>query len=155
MRVCLFISLVALLSACHERATPGAAATAGLSDGRHCYAHFSEEDTIQLTLVATRSTLVGHIKFSALGGTDRTDGPIEGAMHGDTLLADYWLEANGQRSPVAAPVAFLRRGNTFIEGFGDLAMHEGKFTFKSLKAIHFDTTRILRPTDCPELPPAY
>jgi len=150
-----YIFSLSLLMGCREGADSHRSVKISDFHDVQCYAHYSDDDTIQLSLTSTQPTVVGRIEFSALGGTDRNRGPIQGIMHGDTLVADYWLEYHGERSTIAAPVAFLRQGNQFIEGFGDIEEHDGKFKFKRLSAVRFDTTRILRPTTCLELPKAY
>ncbi|TGE25163.1 hypothetical protein E5K00_08185 [Hymenobacter aquaticus] len=116
---------------------------------QHCYAHYSDEDTISLSLRITSSAVTGYIRYNA--GPDRNQGRIQGQMHGDTLLASYRLEINGQLSQTAAPVAFLRQSNGFVEGFGDIKESEGLFTFKTREAIWFDPNRVLTPVVCSEV----
>ena len=119
-----------------------------------CYAHYSEEDSSVLRLAALAPAVRGRFTFLTADHSDGTDGLLRGAMHGDTLLADYWLgeEASG----ISAPVAFLRWRGGWVEGWGDIDITQpGKhFTFKNPTALRYDTTRVFHSCACPPPPAA-
>jgi hypothetical protein len=139
-----------LLVACHETATRTAeapAATTTTPAGPQCYAYTSAKDTVRLTLITTQPTVTGQLSYRYFE-KDRNEGTIRGAMHGDTLRAEYTFQSEGVAS--VREVAFVRRGTGFVEGYGDVVERGGAMVFKQPQALKFDSTTTLAPVPCPK-----
>ncbi len=110
-----------------------------------CYAYQSANDTIMLTLTAAEANVSGNLVY-AYSGKDKNSGTIYGIMKGDTLLADYTFMSEGKSS--VRQVAFLRRNDGFVEGYGDSKMEGGKMLFKNTGALKFGSTMALQKRPC-------
>jgi hypothetical protein len=134
-----------LLAACHEQTTQVPATQPTTSTGPQCYAYTFAKDTVRLTLATTQPTVTGQLTYHYLA-KDRNQGTIQGTMHGDTLLATYTFQSEGIQS--VREVAFVRRGPGFVEGYGNIAEHNGQLIFERPLALQFDTKRVLAPVSC-------
>ncbi|RZL08984.1 MAG: hypothetical protein EOO62_14540 [Hymenobacter sp.] len=149
-----FALTLGLLTACNEQPTQTAgqqqpAATSAAptaTTGPQCYAYTAGKDTVRLTLQTTQPTVTGQLTYNYFE-KDRNRGTIQGTMHGDTLLADYTFQSEGTTS--VRQVAFVRRGQGFIEGYGDIAERNGKTVFEKPHALQFDAKNLLAPAACP------
>lgn len=140
-----------LLAACHEQtpqtAEAPAATAAPAPAGPQCYAYTSAKDTVRLTLTTTQPTVTGQLSYRYFE-KDRNEGTIRGAMHGDTLRAEYTFQSEGVAS--VREVAFVRRGTGFVEGYGDVIERGGAMVFKQPQALKFTSTTTLAPVPCPK-----
>jgi hypothetical protein len=140
-----------LLAACREQAPQTAEAPATTAAptpaGPQCYAYISGKDTVRLTLTTTQPTVTGQLSYRYFE-KDRNEGTIRGAMHGDTLRAEYTFQSEGVAS--VREVAFLRRGTGFIEGYGDVVERGGAMVFKQTNALRFTSANTLAPVPCPK-----
>ena len=100
-----------------------------------CYAYIKGKDTAELTLITTGIVSTGELAYKWFE-KDKNMGTIEGEMRGDTLVATYTFNSEGQQS--TRQVAFLRRGNQFLEGFGEVEEKDGKIQFKDLSKLDFN-----------------
>src|SRR5688572_15887980 len=110
-----------------------------------CYANQTSNNLVLLKLHTVRPIVSGHLTY-AIMGKDENDGPISGTMRGDTLLADYTFMSAGKRS--VRQVAFLRRGNAFIEGYGDSEQKGDRRIFSNADTLSFNGTMILEEVPC-------
>jgi len=99
-----------------------------------CYAYIKGKDTAELTLITTGIVSTGELSYKWFE-KDRNMGSIEGEMHGDTLIANYTFNSEGQQS--VRQVVFLKKGNQLLEGFGEVEEKNGKTQFKDLKKVDF------------------
>lgn len=140
-----------LLVACREQATQTteapATSAASTPAGPQCYAYRSAKDTVRLTLSTMQPTVTGQLSYRYFE-KDRNEGTIRGAMHGDTLRAEYTFQSEGVAS--VREVAFLRRGAGFVEGYGDVIERGGAMVFKQPQTLKFDSTTTLAPVPCPK-----
>ena len=149
-----FSLALGLLTACHEQASQSAGqqpttatdANSTTPAGPQCYAYTVGKDTVRLTLQTTQPTVTGQLTYNYFE-KDRNQGTIQGTMHGDTLLADYTFQSEGTTS--VRQVAFVRQGQGFIEGYGDIAERNGKTVFEKPHALQFDAKNLLAPAACP------
>jgi hypothetical protein len=145
-RPLLAIGSLALLAACHEQTTQATQEPAvPTPTSAQCYAYRTETDTVRLTLQPTQPTVTGQLAYRYFE-KDRNQGTIRGAMHGDTLLADYTFQSEGRQS--VREVAFLRRDIGFVEGYGPVTEVQGKTIFKLPRTLHFDAKYTLLPVPC-------
>lgn len=99
-----------------------------------CYAYVKGKDTAHLTLITTGIVSTGELNYKWFE-KDRNEGSIEGEMRGDTLVANYNFNSEGKTS--VRQVVFLKKGNQFLEGFGEVEEKDGKMQFKDLKRVDF------------------
>ena len=110
-----------------------------------CYALDNGKDKVAMQIGITNNEVTGDLIYNYFE-KDKNSGTIKGEMHGDTLLATYTFMSEGKVSK--RDVAFLKKGDEIVEGYGsvDPATDEPNFTDRS--AIKFDNTFILKKTDC-------
>lgn len=141
------LALAFIISSCNnqpEKAPPTIQkiSTAHSSD---CYSSFKNNDTIRLTMTIMNDTVMGNLKYS-LFGKDKNDGSIYGHFSGDTLFADYSFMSEGKES--IREIAFLKRGDSLSEGYGDVEEKNGKFIFKNKAGLTFGAGIVLE--KCPD-----
>jgi hypothetical protein len=110
-----------------------------------CYAGVRGKDTVFLKINKNHNTVSGDLEYN-LFEKDQNKGTIEGMMRGDTLLANYTFMSEGMNS--VREVIFLKKGNTLVEGFGDVEEKSGKMIFKNTGGVKFDESVLLKETDC-------
>ena len=71
-------------------------------------------------------------------------------MRGDTLVADYTFNSEGIES--VRQVAFLKKGDQLLEGYGDVEQKDNKTVFKNISTLSFGQSTIFNKTDCKQHP---
>ena len=117
------------------------------SVSEECYRAILKKDTISLSLnIKNGQFSSGNLSYDFYE-KDKNTGTIVGEIKGDTLYADYTFTSEGVSS--VRQVAFLKKGNTYVEGFGDVIDdNKGKVTFKDKKQLKFDGNIVLSKVDC-------
>lgn len=112
-----------------------------------CYRVILKKDTISLTLnIKNGQISSGNLSYNFYE-KDKSEGTLVGEMKGDTLYADYTFMSEGTSS--VREVAFLKKGDAYVEGFGAVVDHnKGKVTFKDKKQLQFDGNVMLSKVDC-------
>lgn len=110
-----------------------------------CYSFIKNRDTAKLTFMSTNGITTGELNYN-LFEKDNNKGIIEGEMRGDTLLVDYTFNSEGKES--VRQVAFLKKGNQLIEGFGDVEEKNGKMIFKNTSTLTFGNSIVFEKVDC-------
>ncbi|RZK10843.1 MAG: hypothetical protein EOO46_09100 [Flavobacterium sp.] len=111
-----------------------------------CYSAIIKKDTISLSLTVKDSSLEkGELHYNFFE-KDKNQGTLTGTFKGDTLFADYTFMSEGKSS--VREVVFLKKGNIFIEGYGDVEEKDNKTVFKDKKKLFFDSKIVLSKTDC-------
>ena len=110
-----------------------------------CYSFIKNKDTAKLTFMSTNGMVTGELSYN-LFEKDSNEGIIEGEMRGDTLLAEYTFNAEGKES--VRQVAFLKKGNQLIEGFGDIEEKNGKTIFKNTSTLSFGNAVVFEKINC-------
>ena len=110
-----------------------------------CYIFVKNNDTIRLSFKVEQNRATGDLTYNFFEKDDNR-GTIEGEMHGDTLYAIYQFQSEGISSE--REVAFLKRGDTMVEGFGEINQELGKSTFKNRKMLYFESNLVLNKTAC-------
>jgi hypothetical protein len=155
-----YLPLLALLAACGPTPPPGRSAsqtydtsnrieksavrTGGqgspgsgrgeLRSGTVCYAGAVGADSIRLTVTHMGPAVKGELAYRP-AEKDRSRGTLSGMMHGDTLLAHYTFQSEGTES--VRQVAFLLRGDSALEGYGNMTERQNRQVFKDVRALHF------------------
>jgi hypothetical protein len=112
---------------------------------QQCYYYITPKDMVSLRFRVTSKVITGNLNY-AFAEKDRNTGMIKGHMNGDTLIADYTFMSEGVQS--VREVAFLKTGDTFTEGYGEMKEENNKLCFMNLKTIRFDSQVVLSKMDC-------
>ena len=110
-----------------------------------CFAYNGRGDTVHLALTSGTGEVNGTLAY-ALAEKDRNSGTLRGGWSGDTLLAVYTFNSEGSIS--MREVAFLRRGQGLVEGYGPLTADGRAFT--SRDSLNFPGGMPLSAVDCSE-----
>ena len=112
-----------------------------------CYLGIMKKDTVSLKLEIKGDQVISGNMSTKYYQKDKNEGTLYGEMKGDTLYADYTFTSEGILS--VRQVAFLKKGDTFVEGFGEVVGDKkGKVNFKDKKALKFDNSTVLKKVDC-------
>jgi len=117
----------------------------GATTSQNCYTYVKGKDTAMLTLLTTGKVSTGELEYKWFE-KDRNKGMIEGEMYGDTLVASYTFNSEGQQS--VRQVAFLKKGDQLLEGTGDVADMNGKVQFKDLSKLSFGKSVVFQKVAC-------
>lgn len=98
----------------------------------NCYGSYTDKDSVFLKIVYQGDRVNGDIVYK-LFEKDKNVGNFEGTLQGDTLFAVYNFVSEGTTS--TREVAFLKKGDTLIEGFG--TMDESGTRFKNKGELDF------------------
>jgi hypothetical protein len=109
-----------------------------------CYESINGKDTVYLNVFDSSKIITGALNYH-FNEKDNNNGTIRGIMNGDTLIADYIFMSEGKAS--MRQVAFLKRANGFIEGYGDVKEQDGKMVFTNVHELEF-TGSVLHKIDC-------
>ena len=111
-----------------------------------CYSYTKNRDTANLELKFAGEEVTGNLSYR-LFEKDRNNGTIAGEIKGDTIIAEYTFASEGAQS--IREVVFLKKGDQWVEGFGDVEEKKGKMTFKNRAALKFSDAITFSKTDCP------
>ena len=113
---------------------------------QECYQGILKKDTMLLSLTIKGNEVTdGKLSYKFFE-KDKNDGTFTGKTSGDTLFAEYTFNSEGQKS--VREVAFLKKGDSYIEGFGDMEEKNGKMQFKDKKKLFFDGKTVLDKIPC-------
>jgi len=121
------------------------ATTAG-GNGQRCFMKQEAGDTFRLKANIANAQVNGELSYH-FREKDSNSGTIVGTMIGDTLIADYTFQSEGQTS--IRQVAFLLSPEAATEGYGDLEEKDGKLVFKNRSGITFEKGLMLKKSICP------
>lgn len=144
----LFVPVLLLTLGCTSEKTDQAddqPQTTEVQETSACYASVITADSVTLRLVNTNGDITGELTYNNQEKDDNI-GTIMGQMHGDTLLADYTFMSEGTES--VRQVAFLKKGNGFVEGYGDAEEREGKMIFINTAALDFEQGPVFEKVAC-------
>lgn len=148
MRILLYIT-IAIIGACNYSDKKTATSDpkeieSKQKDKEHCYAWFSNKDTIYLSVFQNGNLANGKLDYLFFE-KDSNRGTYKGEFRGDTLIAEYEFNSEGTKS--IRQVAFIKKENGMIEGYGEYEEKEGKMVFKNTSSLIFGTTA-LNKVDC-------
>jgi hypothetical protein len=110
-----------------------------------CYTGKSGKDSVILAGHIDGDKIKGILDFK-FSEKDLNTGFFSGIIIGDTLIADYTFASEGTQS--VRQVAFLKKDNSLIEGYGDMEEKDGKMVFKNTGSIRFGDGFILKKIEC-------
>jgi carbonic anhydrase len=147
----LFLLVVAdFLLSCNDGSTKAPVAEKNAVDSATAYCYYSirNRDTVFLHINVAGNKVTGDLEYN-LYEKDKNKGSIQGMLKGDTLIAEYTFLSEGIES--VREVAFLKKGNDWVEGYGDIEEKNGRVVFKDIKALNFNSGFVLQEKDCKEL----
>ena len=100
-----------------------------------CYQNINGKDTVLLSISGEAITVTGLLSYNYYE-KDKSSGDIQGNMYGDTLIADYSFQSEGTTS--VREVAFLKRDDTFVEGYGDVELRNDSVYFKYPTTLRYE-----------------
>lgn len=110
-----------------------------------CYQLVNGKDTVTASLTIDGQKVSGNLIYNFFE-KDKNTGSILGTIKGDTLVADYTFQSEGQES--IRQVIFLRKDKTLSEGYGESKQEGNKSVFLNAKAIQFTSSTILKEVPC-------
>jgi hypothetical protein len=148
----IYLAAAALFSACQDNSKikTGETVTAEkineATPEQKCYRYVKDRDTVSLSLLQTDDALKGELSYN-LFEKDKSRGKVSGKMSGDTIMLVYNFAAEGTVS--VREVAFLKKGNKLIEGFGAVEEKDGSVVFKDHQQLKYNEDGVaLTKTDC-------
>lgn len=115
------------------------------SQSKACYAYTKNRDTVTLSYTIAGNTIAGEFSNN-LFEKDKNSGQINGMIKGDTIIADYTAKGEGVTS--IRQVAFLKKGDQLLEGYGDTEEKDGKMVFTKIHELKFVSAIGLTAVDC-------
>ncbi|WP_316847539.1 hypothetical protein [Pedobacter psychrodurus] len=110
-----------------------------------CYQYIKNRDTATLSLKTEDNKITGTLGYN-LYEKDKNSGTIAGMVRGDTIIANYTFQSEGQTS--VREVAFLKQGDQLVEGFGDVQEVKGEVKYKDLTKLKFNGSMAFGKVDC-------
>ncbi|GGI27359.1 hypothetical protein [Pedobacter mendelii] len=111
-----------------------------------CFEYVKDKSTASLRMYGTGDNKVlGELNYK-FDGKDKNNGVIYGLIKGDTIIVDYKFQSEGMYSH--REVAWLRKGDQLIEGYGDVYQVNGDTKFKNINKLTFGKSIILSKTNC-------
>jgi len=114
-------------------------------ENANCYKAISNTDTAILNFNQDGKHAFGEMAFK-FKDKENTNGTIKGEFNGDTLFVDYTFKLNGKE--FKNPQVFLKQGNNYIQGAGELEVYVGRTYFKKSVPINYKNGFVFEPTNC-------
>lgn len=109
-----------------------------------CYSFEENGSSVSLKMETIGNEVTGTMVYS-LAEKDKNTGTFKGTINNNIILADYTFQSEGVES--IRQIAFERKGDKLIEGFG--GMNEDGTKFKDVNQLKFNSTMPLSKLDCP------
>ncbi len=147
-KIFLFLPIAAILIAsCDDNPKQNTNVEKTIRDSitENCYTYISNKDSAFMRIKMAYDSVTGELIYNYFE-KDKNTGTIHGKMKGDTLFADYTFLSEGMKS--IRQVAFLKSGNDFAEGYGDMEDVNNKMVFKNTGKLNFKSNIILKQVEC-------
>ena len=109
-----------------------------------CYIMIQGKDTATLELTVADSTVSGNLNFKRFE-KDSNQGTIDGVIRDGLILANYAFQSEGRRS--VREVVFLMRGESLLEGYGEIEVKGDSAKFVNITGLKFLPTPFIK-TNC-------
>lgn len=116
-----------------------------ITESKSCYAFNNGKDSIQMSIEINNNEADGDLNFNYYE-KDSNAGTFSGRLIGDTLWANYTFDSEGIESN--REIVFLRKGNKWIQGYGEITEKDGGFVFTNRGDIRFDNNFTLEKVEC-------
>ncbi|RYE24490.1 MAG: hypothetical protein EOP51_07270 [Sphingobacteriales bacterium] len=115
------------------------------SEGSNCYSYTDNKDTVTMHLSMKGNNAEGTLSYNYFE-KDKNTGTISGAISNDTFLGDYTVMSEGTSS--VREVVFVKDGETWKEGYGDMEQSGNKVKFKTPRKLDFSNSITLTKVTC-------
>jgi len=133
----LFLAAIAgCITACNSKSGAQKTESTSTATTKESYEYINNKDTITLNYTANGNIIIGTLK-SILAGSTRSVGTLEGTIKGDTIIADYTMDAAHQEKTAVRQVAFLKKNGKLLEGYGETGDKDGKIVFTNISHLKF------------------
>jgi len=105
----------------------------------------NDRDTIVLSYRSIGDSVSGALQYH-ISQKDKNTGSFYGRFNGDTLFVEYVFQSEGMDS--RRQMAFLKKDNTLIQGFGPTAEQGNRQYFTDKSQLRFDSGIELKKTSC-------
>lgn len=119
------------------------------SSGEHyneCYYYASDRDTISMAFNTSGDQIKGTLEYR-LFNKKHDSGPLKGFLRGDTLYGEFKFKTEDKKV-ITREVIFIKGGDFYREGYGDLVEVDGKLVFKNNLQLNFEHNVKLLKQDC-------
>lgn len=116
-----------------------------ITESKSCYSFNNGKDSIQMSIEINNNEAKGNLNFNYYE-KDSNTGTFSGSIVGDTLWATYTFNSEGIESH--REIVFLRNGNEWIQGYGEITEKNGGFVFTNHGDIRFDNNFTLEKVEC-------
>jgi hypothetical protein len=106
-----------------------------------CYLWDNGKDSIAMTIAMNGNNANGELAYNFFE-KDKSHGTFSGVFIGDTLFADYNFSAEGTKS--IREIAFVRKGESMVEGHGEMEEKDKRQVFKDVKKLKFEGVVLAR-----------
>lgn len=133
------------MSGCVQNKTDNAASTSSkvkMATVSTCYMAIDGRDTAMLNLKTEGKKVTGLLFFNYYK-KNKTLGSIKGSFERDTLLADYLLTVDHQKTIYRNPIAFLKKDGKLIMGVGIIETAWGRNYFSKNIPIDYKNGRFV------------
>ncbi|RZL59597.1 MAG: hypothetical protein EOO93_15630 [Pedobacter sp.] len=111
-----------------------------------CFVYDKNNDKVSLLIYGTgNNKVLGKLTYN-LSEKDKNDGEFYGYMVGDTIIVDYKFQSEGVWSK--RQVAWIRKGDTLLEGFGETFQDNDEVKFKNYRKLTYGNSIVLEKTVC-------
>lgn len=111
-----------------------------------CYMGLIGKDTMLLQVRRFDNVATGDLSY-LFHEKDRQTGEFDARIMGDTLIGEYIFDSEGTSS--SRQIAFLLKGDTAVEGYGEVEEKDGGMVFTDLKKLEFGKGLNLNKVACP------
>lgn len=144
-RVVIFILVWVSALGCNRSQKKPSGATDNGEATPKCFLYVEGRDSIKLSLVTASGEVHGRLAYLFFE-KDKSMGTLDGLLRGDTLFATYRFTAEGTFS--IRELAFLRKGDTYLMGTGEILNEGNRDVFKDPHSISFDSGVALKKISC-------
>ena len=134
-----------LMTACQPGSRNAQETTTTESSITGCYAFEQNNSRVIAQLEVVEDSVQGRLRYDFYEKDDN-EGEFAGTMRGDTLLGVYTFYSEGQKSQ--REVAFLRQGDSLVEGYGNAQPKDGVQRFDAVDELSFGQGVVLTKTEC-------
>jgi hypothetical protein len=113
-----------------------------------CFEMIRKRDTATLSLQIQDTIISGQLNYR-WAEKDHNTGTIKGVVRDSLLIADYTFESEGLTS--VREVVFKLRGDTILQGFGELGEQNKKVVFTRRDQLQYDSAAPFIKANCQEL----
>ncbi|HEX8269030.1 MAG TPA: hypothetical protein VF581_03985 [Flavobacterium sp.] len=125
--------------------TPVAVEQPATEANRECFSFITDKDTVTMTMTRTADNVSGDLVYD-WNEKDGNVGTFSGMFAGDTLRMDYTFQSEGMTS--VREEVYVRKGNTLVQGTGEVEVEGDRQSFKSRKDLQFGNSIVLLKTEC-------